>query len=273
MATERSSVSPIKRALTKSYRVDPDLRPAVLAMADLLHASVASRVVEDAVVESLLELGYLPSGTKRGLMPTVADTTTPAKAAGAQDSLCDLFDALSGRLQSSSASASFFARAVTLSSLENAVETFPQQPPFFWPARKGVDAAELDLPQKMWMHPRTELALRAWVDELMKRSTKASASSAIQQAIRLKIENLGMDPTEFIADPKKVWKRPVWKKLPHPDATFETRSLEERLLALLQALENLAAAGVAHGYRAVLSPRLKGSAERFLSLMAHQTLD
>lgn len=209
MAVERSSISPLKRPLAQTYRVDPDLRPAIVATADLLHASVASRVAEDAVVEALLDLGYLPSGTQRGLMPTVEAITTKEKAEAAQAALCDLFDALSGRIQGSTAPNQFYGRAVSLAALENAIEQYPRQPPFFWPARKGHDQANLETPQKLFIHPRTRVALDAWTTELAKRSTKASVAGSIHHALSLKLENLGIDPSDFLVDSKKVLKRPI----------------------------------------------------------------
>jgi hypothetical protein len=109
-------------------------------------------------------------------------------------------------------------------------------------------------PIKLFIHPRTQVALDEWVAALHTQIPGASLSKAVHIALRAKCEHVGLDPIEQWRT-KAVFPTPAFTRLPHPDATYDTRSLEERAIAITMAMGILGEATVRLGLGTQVLPR------------------
>lgn len=250
MPRERS-LTPGRKALARTYRLPDDLFVAASALADLFHVGMLTRVGEDAVAEQLIELGYLPATKKAAAMPTSATATTDAAVRAALDDIRELLEAMHGRLRSTSTSR-FGLRQSTRKQLLAAFARWPHVPAFKAP--RPEHHAHEQHPIKLFIHPRTQVALDEWVVALHTQMPGASLSKAVHIALRAKCERVGLDPLEQWRT-KAVFTTPAFTRLPHPDATYDTRSLEERAIAITMAMGILGEATVRLGLGTQVLPR------------------
>lgn len=237
-----STITPSKRSVAKSYRFDADVFPAVLAVAELLHAGDRARFAEDALVEALYDVGVL-NVPQAPLMPRAELLKTPDDAQKALADVEALMTAMANRLATQRRSP-FLLRSATLAHAKRALEAFPKQKKFSWPAApKRRDIEQEDPHQvKVALHPRLEMAVEQWMAELAEESARAGRAFALQRAVRMKLANLGVNHVDYFKNPKLDFRQPRFVRFPHPEASFETRAMEERFLAVLQALDTIAAA-------------------------------
>ena len=269
MATERS-ITPGRKAAPKNYRLPEELFVAVSAMSDLFHAGTIIRVGEDAVAEQLIELGFLPSTKKAAVMPTAETVTTKEAVAASLEDIRELLESMHSRLKSTMR-ARFILRASTNKQLATAFARWPNVADIVIP-RPVKESHEL-LPLKLFVHPRTQIALDEYVEALRGQYPDASLSMAIHLSIRRKCTLVGLDPLELWRT-GKPFLRPTFTRLPHPDVTYETRSFEERAIAIHMALKVLGDATVAHGLDALVLPTpLQDTIERFFGAVALTTLE
>jgi hypothetical protein len=257
--SERSStITPSKRTGPKNYRFEADVFPAVLAVAELLHAGDRGRFAEDALVEALYDVGVLKVA-QAPLMPRVEQLKTSNDVAKAVADVESLITAMAGRM-ASQRRAPFLLRNATFNHAVRALFAFPAQTKFTWPAaprRREVDKDD-QLHVKITLHPRLDMAVEQWMSELAEESARAGRAFALQRAVRMKLTNLGVNHVDYFKNPKLQFRQPHFTRLLHSEATFETRAMEERFLAVIQALEiiSLAAPNV------VVPASFKSSAER-----------
>ena len=237
--SERSS-TPGRRSAPKSYHFDADVFPAVIAVTDLLHSGDLRRFAEDAMVEAIYDLELL-NVPRAPLMPRAEALTTPAAVAGALLDVESLMTAMAGRLASQRRVA-FSLRDVTFHHAIRALETFPRQKKYAWPARERHEASDASQQVRFPLHPRLEMAMEQWIARLATESARAGNALALQRAVRMKLQNLGVNPVDHFKDHELRFQKPQFVRLPHPEASYETRAMEERFLAVIQALEILAGA-------------------------------
>ncbi|MDP2345745.1 MAG: hypothetical protein Q8O67_32680 [Deltaproteobacteria bacterium] len=259
--SERSS-TPSKRLAPRNYRFEADVFPAVLAVAELLHAGDRVRFAEDALVEAVYDLGLL-NVAKAPLMPRATTLTSPLEVSNAIADVEALMNAMGGRL-AARLGATFLLRAATFHHAVRVLETFPKQKKFAWPAAPLRREVEREDPRgvKAALHPRLEMAVDQWVNDLAKETARPGRTFALQRAVRMKLTNLGVDPLEHFQKPKLVFRQPQFVRMPHPQASFETRAMEERFLAIIQALETIAAAAP----EVVVPPSFKSTADRLIQV-------
>jgi hypothetical protein len=269
MPTERS-ITPGRKALAKTYRLPEDLYLAAASLSDLFHAGTLTRVAEDAVSEQLIELGYLTATKKAAVFPQRDAITTDAAVLSSLEDIRELLEAMHGRLRSTSTSR-FVLRQSTLKALKAALSRWPNVPE--WKPQRPRKGEHEHHPIKLHIHPRTQIALDEWVETLKTQYPDASLSKAIHIAIRAKCERVGLDPLQLWRE-RGAFTTPVFTRFPHPDATWDTRSLEERAVAITMALEVLGAAVVEHKLSIQTLPSVvQDSVDRLMGALSTTTLE
>jgi hypothetical protein len=270
MAQERS-LTPGRRPVPKTYRVPEDIYAATTALADMFHGGVFSRVGEDAVCEYLTELGLLPASSKAGIMPRPETVTTEEASRASLEDIRELLEAMHGRIRSST-TAHFVLRSTTNKQLRAAFAKWPNVPEFVYPRIKRYEY-DSTTPTKLFVHQRTQIALNELSEHLKLQIPNISLAKCIHISIRHKCKAVGVDPLELWRD-RKPFTRPAFTRLPHPDTTYDTRSLEERAMAVTLALKVLADATLAHGFDlAVLPPGVSSAAERLFAALETTPLE
>lgn len=223
--------------LPPTYKLDRSLAPAVMAAVELLHAGVLVRFANDAIVEALIAQDYVPG--KVVPLRRASELTTPEVAQQALNeavSLCAAIDeAMAVQPQMTWA-----LRSATVEHFELVAKMFPKQPEFHWPAPR---AHTRDIPATPLRLRAPELyldALPQWMEAQRTVSTRFGVGRLITLAIERKLENLGLSASQFYRDPSLVIGKLEFKVLPSVTGTMATRSLEERLLAVIQSLEEIA---------------------------------
>ncbi|MDP2341506.1 MAG: hypothetical protein Q8O67_11130 [Deltaproteobacteria bacterium] len=245
MTSAENSFSGLRRRtrLGPSYRLDPTLGPAVLAAVELLHAGVLSRFASDAVVEALIARGHM-SGTILP-MPRSDSIKTPSAASAAIDDVLRLCSSMDDAMVQQPG-VSWALRAATLEQFDLVTKTFPHQPPFAWPAARAHNRELPGARSPLRLHaPESYLdALPRWIAAQRKVSTKSGIGQCVLQAMNAKFDHLGLDPIPFLREPSLVVRKLELKTLPSLEGTGIGRSMEERFLAVIQALEEIAAARI-----------------------------
>lgn len=237
-----TTITPSTKSVPRVVHFEADTFPAVLAVSDLLFAGNRIAFAESALIDALYDIGVL-NAPRAPLLPHAETLKTAAEQDAAFADVITLMTAMANRLATQTRSP-FFLREATLAYAKRAF-AYPAAKPFAWPvppARREIDAVK-PLQLKVSLHPRLEMALDQWQSELKEESARGGRAHALQRAVRMKLSNLGVNPVDFFKDPKLTFRRPRFVRYPHADATFENRALEERFLAILQALETLHGAG------------------------------
>jgi hypothetical protein len=264
MAHERS-LTPGRRPVPKTYRLPEDLHIATAALADMFHGGVFSRVGEDAVCEHMTHLALLPRSKPAADMPVPETMTTEDAVRASLDDIRELVEAMNGRLRSST-TAHYVLRKATNKQLRAAVAAWPNVADFVYPRVKRYEY-DSTTPTKLFIHQRTLVALNTWGETMKQNVPGSSIAKCIHLAIRYKCDNVGLNTIEMWRDGKR-FTHPTFKRLPHPDTTYDTRSLEERAMAITMALKVLADATLAHGFETKTLPANVASAfERFFAAL------